>query len=1285
MSQQFNTFRGRLSVRRLSAYLTVLAALLLTFLAPSARAQAACDVVYAITPQSSTAFGATLTIENTGTTAWTSWTLTWTFANGQSISSLWNGVESQSGAVVTVASESYNGAVAAGGSVTGVGFNGAWLGTTNAIPTNFAINGTACNGGSTGGGGSFSLAPTASTASVVAGSTGTDTVNVTDAGGFTGSVSLAATGLPTGVTAAFGTNPATGSSTVTFTAASTAAAGTSTVTITGTSGTLSATTTIALTVTAASSGCSTTNPIIPYVALNGVWSATSLSPVTVASGTAVDLGPWPQNGTWSWTGPNGFTASTREIDNITLTTGANTYTATYTISGCTYTQAFVITVSGTTTNPIVPYIAVGGVWNATPENAVTVPTTTTAVDLGPWPQNGTWSWTGPNGFTASTREIDNITLTTGANVYTATYTIGGTSYTETFTITVGTTTTNPIVPYIAVGGVWNTTPESAVTVPTTTTSVDLGPWPQGGTWSWTGPNGFTASTREIDNITLAVGANVYTASYTAGGTTYTQAFTITVSGTGSCGTTNPIVPYIEVSGTWITPSSSTATVSSTTTPVSLGPWPQSGGTWSWTGPNGFTASTREIDNIALSAGANTYTATYTISGCTYTQAFVITAPTTGGGYAATAKANFLTLYGDFHPGGAGVTTGSPYFDQATGIPYHSVEKLIIEAPDYGHETVSETFSYYIWLESLYGAISGNWTPLTTAWNSFTNAMIPNAANQPMTTYNPADSATYAPTWDTPNDYPSTLNTSVAVGDDPLANELHTTYNTWSVYGAHWILDTTNWYGYGSQENGTTAPSFYNSYQRGPMESVWLTIPQPCWDDLKFGSPTGGYLNLFIAGTATPQWKYTDAPDADARSIQAIYWAQQYGGASAVSAIAPQAAELGDYLRYSFFDKYFKEQGCQSVNCPTENGTKNSSAYLLSWYYAWGGALDGSWSWRIGSSDVHFGYQNPLAAYALSTDATLIPKSPTAKADWTTTLQRTLQFYRWLQSDEGAIAGGATNSWGGGSNLDNPPDAWGGQYAVPPAGTPTFYGMSYIFAPSYENPPSNQWFGMQVWSMERLAEYYYATGDANAAVILKPWVKWAESVVTTSGTTYSLPNQLTWTGQPITWAAGTTVATAPVNTGLHVTATGSSQDVGLTGSYVKTLLYYSAATAKYGTQDTTSFNLAKTLLQDLWLEKDTIGISSPETGTSYNDFTSTVYVPAGWAGTMPGGEKIVPGATFESLRGYAAGTESEYPGITAVRAYAAGTGPAPVFTFHRFWAQTDVASAYAVYYLLFPNE
>ena len=113
-------------------------------LASTGTAQTACNVVYTISPQNSSAFGAAITIDNTGTTAWTSWTLTWTFANGQTVSSLWNGMETQSGANVTVKNESYNGSIAAGGSLSGIGFNGTWNGTTNAIPTAFSLNGTAC-------------------------------------------------------------------------------------------------------------------------------------------------------------------------------------------------------------------------------------------------------------------------------------------------------------------------------------------------------------------------------------------------------------------------------------------------------------------------------------------------------------------------------------------------------------------------------------------------------------------------------------------------------------------------------------------------------------------------------------------------------------------------------------------------------------------------------------------------------------------------------------------------------------------------------------------------------------------------------------------------------------------------------------------------------------------------------------------------------------------------------------------------------------------------------------
>ena len=33
---------------------------------------------------------------------------------------------------------------------------------------------------------------------------------------------------------------------------------------------------------------------------------------------------------------------------------------------------------------------------------------------------------------------------------------------------------------------------------------------------------------------------------------------------------------------------------------------------------------------------------------------------------------------------------------AGGVPYHSVETLMVEAPDYGHESTSEAVSYYIW-------------------------------------------------------------------------------------------------------------------------------------------------------------------------------------------------------------------------------------------------------------------------------------------------------------------------------------------------------------------------------------------------------------------------------------------------------------------------------------------------------------------------------------------------------------------------------------------------------------
>ena len=104
-----------------------------------------CHVNYIINGQWPGGFGAGITLVNTGATNWASWTLTWGFTNGQTVSQLWNGAATQSGANVTVSNLSYNGSVAAGATYNGIGFNGSWNNSTNSIPASFAVNGTACH------------------------------------------------------------------------------------------------------------------------------------------------------------------------------------------------------------------------------------------------------------------------------------------------------------------------------------------------------------------------------------------------------------------------------------------------------------------------------------------------------------------------------------------------------------------------------------------------------------------------------------------------------------------------------------------------------------------------------------------------------------------------------------------------------------------------------------------------------------------------------------------------------------------------------------------------------------------------------------------------------------------------------------------------------------------------------------------------------------------------------------------------------------------------------------
>jgi hypothetical protein len=141
------------------------------------------------------------------------------------------------------------------------------------------------------------------------------------------------------------------------------------------------------------------------------------------------------------------------------------------------------------------------------------------------------------------------------------------------------------------------------------------------------------------------------------------------------------------------------------------------------------------------------------------------------------------------------------------------------------------------------------------------------------------------------------------------------------------------------------------------------------------------------------------------------------------------------------------------------------------------------------------------------------------------------------------------------------------------------------------------------------------------------------------------------------------------------------DIGVTAAYARTLIYYAAregATAN----GTAAKNTAKGLLDRLILLKaqdpTNRGIVVPETRADYNRFDDPVFVPSSFSGTMPNGDPINASSTFVSIRSWYR-NDPQWP---AVQAYLNG-GAVPSLTYHRFWAQADVAMAFADYGALFP--
>ncbi len=706
--------------------------------------------------------------------------------------------------------------------------------------------------------------------------------------------------------------------------------------------------------------------------------------------------------------------------------------------------------------------------------------------------------------------------------------------------------------------------------------------------------------------------------------------------------------------------------------------------------------------------------------------------TEGGANESYAKM-FESLYDDVITNGvqngylSDQTNGSGSF----GIPYHAVETLVVEAPDYGHETTSEAMSYIVWMASMHdvlaqhGIIDGSATDISKAWKTL-EAMIPgwSEASGRMNDVKygtiwkqdrlKADTATEE---DLPESYPAKQNGVDAI--NPLFNTFKSAYGSDNgYYLMNWLADVDDWYGFsGRIEAGKDKGNFtfINTFQRGEQESCFETVPQPCLEELKYGMEgQNGIKAIFNGVGAVPeQYSFTNAPDAEDRAIQAVYFANRYGvNTGDVSALA---GKMGDQCRNDMFDKYYHAIGCQDINSSGSAGT-DSQHFLMAWYTAWGGALgssesDYTWAWQIGCSHSHQFYQNPLAAYGLLYDSEINAgmKASGADEDYEESLKRQIEMYQWLQSVDGPFAGGCTNSYRG-------------RYEKYPDGYPTFYDMVYTPHPVYADPGSNHWIGNQVWSTQRLAELYYdvvTNGDKSNIKpggldletaldkLLSRWVGWFEentkfNYKAEDGTvmSYAIPSNLDWGSSDTDYSCAPDTWTGTYNENgnqnLTCTITGYGQgDVGCVSSLCNTLIYYAAAnkvpaseayeeTAKDDSVAAKGLRLANKLLTAQWNEgRDDIGISfTDHNGSLTRIFEQEVYIPSGYKGTMPDGSVLESGATFSSIRQ----SYEDDPMYQECKKVYEETGATDDYTYklHRFWHAGDAIMAYGAMALLYPD-
>jgi acylphosphatase len=202
--------------------------------------------------------------------------------------------------------------------------------------------------------------------------------------------------------------------------------------------------------------------------------------ITVSNGTA----PFE----FSWTGPDGFNATTEDISGL--------FSGLYAVivedaNGCTATESFYVDLSCN--------LQISGSVTNAPNGSITL-----NVSGGTAPFE--YTWTGPNGFSSDTKDVSGLTAGQySVNVRDA----NGCSQTKSFTITLNCN--------IVINGTVVNPPDGSITITVTNGTNPLN-------YSWSGPGGFTATTQNISNLNQI---GTYTLTVTdANSCSQTKAFTL---------------------------------------------------------------------------------------------------------------------------------------------------------------------------------------------------------------------------------------------------------------------------------------------------------------------------------------------------------------------------------------------------------------------------------------------------------------------------------------------------------------------------------------------------------------------------------------------------------------------------------------------------------------------------------------------------------------------------------------------------------------------------------------